>query len=184
MRLRSPGYVPIRAGSAIERVLVEYLAATFLLIEVLTGRRQAEGTPSRREDARKFVQRLWGPSPDLAARYEHRQLLHAQLLGAFFVGGLVSAALIGVGGGLEVPALAVLGRTGLLLSCVPLGAHGPVAVRTMFMEWDARAWASAGRPLDWSPHRWSQLRSGDLLWAAALIVFWGWFFFMLTRGLA
>lgn len=177
----SRNYVPIRPGSVIERVLVAHFCVTFAVSESLAGRKFGESRNTRTVDARSFVQRIWGSNPDAPTRFAHRQLLHAQLLGAFFVGGIVAAALIGVGHSLGSAHVIGLGRTVLLLSCIPLGTHGPIAVRTMAMEWDARRWAAAGKPVDWLPSGRSQLRSSDLVWGAVLVCFWSWFFIALSR---
>ena len=174
-------YVPVGIGTPLERVLVAHFSATFALSDALTRHSQEEGNLSRRGAARRFVQRIWGPEPDLETRFGFRQMLHAQLLGSFFVCGVISAGLIAVGRALDVGPVRGAGVALLLVACVFLGAHGPVAVRTMCMEWDARAWISAGRPAAWRPRRCSQLRCGDLFWASCLTAVWASFFYVLIR---
>lgn len=170
-------------GSVIERALVLHFLLTFALSELTAPHRLARTTwRRRRDDARAFVQRIWGPEPDLDQRFTFATMLHTQLLGAAFVVGIVAALAIGVGISAGAPVPVMVGRGLLVLASFPLGMHGPVVVWTMATEWDSRHWVAAGRPDTWGPHALSQYRSSDLALGAVLTVAWAWFFLMVSAS--
>ena len=173
--------MPVLPGSAIETALVAHFTATFALNSLLTRSDGAESEPLR-QLARRAVARAWGPCPDLETRFEFRRLLHAQLLGLFFVLGLGAVATMVVGSATGAQWLELAGRGLLAVACVPLGMHGPVAVRTALTDWDFHRWTSAGRPEHWDLRPSSQPRSTDLVWGSLLALFWVWFFVTLSLG--
>lgn len=180
--VRGSEYRPVRPGSVIERALVLHFLLTFAFSELIAPRRLARTSSRRRDDARAFVQRIWGPDPDLDQRFTFARMLHAQLLGAAFAVGMAAALVIGFGVSSGAPAPVMVGRGLLVLASFPLGMHGPVVVRTMATEWDSRHWVAAGRPDTWGLHALSQYRSSDLALGAGLTVAWAWFFVMVSTG--
>ena len=161
--------------------VLELHAVLTMMTADVVRRRHREPAKTRRADARRMVDRTWGAAPDVAFRFEFRQLLHAQLLGAFFALGCAAAALIALGSATGLIAVLWAGRAVLVVACVPLGLHGPIAFRTIVAERDARMWVAAGQPASWQPRALSQPRAADLVAAGILLVAWAAFFLMLTR---
>jgi hypothetical protein len=125
---------------------------------------------------------MWGPGPVVAVRLEGRKFLHYVLLVGFVISALSGLAVTAVGSGANVTWLEYAGRAVLVLAAIPLGMEGPTFVRSLFTISDFYRWTAAGRPERWDLSPASQPRGSDLVWAAALTVFWAWFYIKLSLG--
>lgn len=161
-------FEPILPGSPIHHVLVVVIAMVNMVTPVVPMKgvrrrwRQALG------ESREMVDEMWGPHLVVSKRLQNRLYLHNVLLIEFGMVALPSIGLFVIGDSAGAPAVRVAGGIGLGLGGLLVGLQGPVVVRGYFLATDFFKWKAAGMPDQWDLSPRSQLRSADLVPAAAL----------------